>query len=719
MGRKSRSVARLVVFVALAHSAVRAQEAASPDSGTNQPETVLNGSPSHATCCATDQAGNIWIGTEGGGAWEYISTTKEWHQFTAKDGLGDDVVYALNVDSQGRVWAGHLNHGVSVFNGKAWRNYSNWSGTGEGMIAGPLGDRVFSIATSPVGGDVWIATEAGISRYSAEKHLWTYITRVDGLPENNVRGIAFDRSGNVFLAMATEGVVIGRASDAFAKWEQVKAPAEIPATANGDGIPCNLANCITVNNRDAVYVGTTQGLGYSTDDGRAWRFVRGKDWQDLVNGQRAGAVEKVVSQEEGVLNEDWINCLATDDGGTVWVGFRKLGYERLEPAAMTPILSETDAPPKPDPVDGKQLKKPMNDVVSLAVRGVGEQPLIIRYEPAAAWCTAADAHLTTQGVVKTEAAADLPVAANPPTVEELNALRDQINALKLPSEGVAYLGEDWSTQGDWVGRYGRDHASLLGLYDKPHSTFGNTEAYTISIGAGEHDDLGPHYYYLEGDEAQVRRVLWHPALGSRIQGELNDGSYAQETWPPALDGPGMWIKAAVPEGPRRLAIYFGNFDGQSGNNQFRDFVLEVRRQPDDVNDDTLNDAEKLTSLVLAQPVLAKARVSQFWGGVYERFLLNGKGTYWVRIRRNHSFVTKLQGLFFDRLGEIPAAEVMATDNDPPAFQEPVDLGALAPAIRGSIEFRRAMDAAWNHAGVEMYSSYATLAYRAGFGGGER
>ncbi len=67
--------------------------------------------------------------------------TKAWTQFTTKDGLGDDCAYALAFDQQGRLWAGHLNHGVSVYNGVKWQNY--------GLIDGPLGDRVFAIAVSP------------------------------------------------------------------------------------------------------------------------------------------------------------------------------------------------------------------------------------------------------------------------------------------------------------------------------------------------------------------------------------------------------------------------------------------------------------------------------------------------------------------------------------------------------------------------------------------
>jgi len=110
--------------------------------------------------CA-DKEGCIWIGTEDEGVWRYdekAPEAKRWKQFTTKDGLGDDNAYAVACDNQGRVWIGHLNHGVSVYNGQTWRNY--------GVLDGPLGERILDIAVAPNDGSVWIATSAGLTRYS-------------------------------------------------------------------------------------------------------------------------------------------------------------------------------------------------------------------------------------------------------------------------------------------------------------------------------------------------------------------------------------------------------------------------------------------------------------------------------------------------------------------------------------------------------------------------
>jgi hypothetical protein len=71
-----------------------------------------------------DGAGGVWIGTEDHGLYHYdpnANDGKPWRQFAVKDGLGDNNAYALALDRLGRIWVGHLNHGVSVFNGRQWK----------------------------------------------------------------------------------------------------------------------------------------------------------------------------------------------------------------------------------------------------------------------------------------------------------------------------------------------------------------------------------------------------------------------------------------------------------------------------------------------------------------------------------------------------------------------------------------------------------------------
>jgi hypothetical protein len=87
-----------------------------------------------------DGENGAWIGTEDEGIFHCDSNNKI-SQFTTKNGLGDNNGYALAIDKLGRLWVGHLNTGVSVFNGKDWKNYD--------VVDGPIGERIFDIKFVP------------------------------------------------------------------------------------------------------------------------------------------------------------------------------------------------------------------------------------------------------------------------------------------------------------------------------------------------------------------------------------------------------------------------------------------------------------------------------------------------------------------------------------------------------------------------------------------
>ena len=236
------------------------------------------------TSVAVDLQNNVWAGTEGKGLWQYDSRGKKWTQFTTKDGLGgddkqglgDEYVYALAVDKLGRLWLGSLNHGVSVFNGEKWKTYD--------VAEGPLGSRVFAIATCPTDGDVWIATDCGVARYSLAKDDWDYFTRASGLPSNQIQAIAFDPKGNIFLGTQCDGVAMASPADQYKKWKIVTGPLQMPDAMVGDGLPTNIINDVAfidipqLQGAQVILAATPVGMGI-VHGGKTWKFIRGADWK--------------------------------------------------------------------------------------------------------------------------------------------------------------------------------------------------------------------------------------------------------------------------------------------------------------------------------------------------------------------------------------------------------------------------------------------------------
>ncbi len=230
-----------------------------------------------------DKEGRTYIATEGQGVWRYdpsAPAASRYTQFTQKDGLGSDDVYALLVDKQDRLWAGTL-RGVSVLSGKAWKTYGPLEGTG--------GFRVFALASCPTTGDVWIATEGGLTRYLLAQDRWKQYGRWSGLPSDAVQALAFNAKGDVFAGTQADGITTSTAQSGYGAWKTVGGPLSPPHAPRGPGLPTSLINCLLPAKDGTLYAGTTAGLAHSGDGGKTWRFVRGADWTAKVDGEHPSA----------------------------------------------------------------------------------------------------------------------------------------------------------------------------------------------------------------------------------------------------------------------------------------------------------------------------------------------------------------------------------------------------------------------------------------------
>lgn len=590
---------------------------------------------SFVTSVAVDSQNNVWAGTEGKGLWRYDSRGKKWAQFTSKDGLGDDYIHALAVDKLGRVWAGHLNHGVSVWNGEKWKNY--------GLLDGPLGDRVFAIATCPTDGDVWIATDNGAARYSLAKDDWDYFTRAGGLPSNQIQAIAFKPNGDIIIGTQCDGLAMAAAKDDYKKWETTPVPARMPNVMTGEGLPSGLINDVAVATTAQsfmILVATPNGLARSMGDERKWWFGRGEDWQASVEGLydppdpvRQGDDGK---SDQPPLTEDWVTCIRQDEKTkNVWLGHRVKGLE-IRSAEKGDVLTRAG-----------------DDTDSYFVRAFCLPP---KGPPLVAVCDINTGGLMTlddsradlaPGDEPPKTAPPLPGTPKPVDAATLTALTKQLGVFKntlKPGQGV-FLGDDWRTQGSWVGRYGTSFAMLCGL-DAP-GIYDLEKDFDVSVIIGPHNKngLSAAEPYVANDSVDDVRSLYNPSTGHRVEAEFNDFSFNRETYPPEWEGPDLWVDVKVPAGIHCVSLYFTNNDEQTGTddnkarNKLRDFDLQL-----------LAWGEVKDAVQKSTP-LARARVTDFRGGVYKQFVVAGPGRYYVRVGRNHSFCTKLQGVFIDRISD--------------------------------------------------------------------
>ncbi len=348
------------------------------------------------TALAQDNRGRIFAASEESGVWMRGTSRhsdKQWRRFnTQNSSIADDNIYALTVDGQGRVWAGTASHGVSVFNGRSWKNYN--------PLQAPLGERIFDIAVSPLDGDVWIASNVGLTRYSVSKDSWTTRYAAPRLPFNHIEAIAFTRRGDIVLGTQTDGVLmtdaakVGNAemssaktggaieyskwrivsvADAAANWPQVGYAQSNQAAIQG--LPSNMTTDVLVARDGTIWVASTGGLASSRDNGKTWNFTHGADYGDKLRGRYNVTVPNPFPVAQApTWSEDYVSCLAEDGAGMLWVGHWRRGYEVYDPKTQKIVLNGAPGDKSDDANSNGD-----GDYVKCILPLSGQAPLIGRY----------------------------------------------------------------------------------------------------------------------------------------------------------------------------------------------------------------------------------------------------------------------------------------------------------------------------------------------------
>jgi hypothetical protein len=617
-----------------------------------------------AVCSGND--GTIWVAAESNGIWRYTPSDKQWFHFTYENtngGLGDNDVYCLLCDKLGRIWCGTARHGVSVFSAYHWKTYDR--------LFGPMGCHTLALAQSPLTGDVWGCTETGLFRYELKSNIWRYYTTTDGLSNNQTDCLVFDKKGTIFVGTLCHGITISSPISDYKNWRSIQGPAAISDAPGGDGLPTPQLNCLFIAKSGVVYAGTTDGLARSNDAGQHWRYLKGANWRDNLSGLRHPVPPHEINTDGLLLPDNYITALAEDDYGFLYIGSRKTGisvYAEQTARFVTP----------PNEYDGYVQSLLLTNHGHLLIGSYGDGLQI------ADWIVP-PAHVVATLPPKLKYV-PLPTPAKAPTALQLASMLHRVQSLTLPKStgtGCEFLGEDWQTQGDAIGRYGRQYA----VYCGSNIVMTTCPYYSVSSTMGDHHASGDGLrWYLSWLQTDTVRTLYIPTFGVRRQTEWDDHGEDQ-AYPPNFQGPDIWIYVHLGVGNRhRLSLYFMNKDGgpgYGGDNRYRDYVIEVRRYVSTMTNS------------MAGPMLATARVRNFWGGVYENFSLDGPGDYAVKISRNGSHNTIISGVFIDKLSGPTKPE----DTEPLAYmngvryEPPITPSSLTNYPSLAVDLWRALDVA--------------------------
>ena len=153
-----------------------------------------------------DEAGNIWLGTDGDGVWRYDG--KAWINYNTPDGLVFNRVGPIASGADGTVWFGTSGGGVSAYDENSVVSYARADGLAWddvwGGAAGPDGS--VWCATMVLGFSRRSDTPGGVSRFDGTNFV-TY-RQADGLADNRPCALRFGPDGKLWIATLGGGISV-------------------------------------------------------------------------------------------------------------------------------------------------------------------------------------------------------------------------------------------------------------------------------------------------------------------------------------------------------------------------------------------------------------------------------------------------------------------------------------------------------------------------------
>lgn len=153
----------------------------------------------YINCIAVDNNNNVWVGTNNGVS-KYNGIS--WTSYTTADGLADNAVFSIAGDNNGNVWFGTYGYGVSKFNGSTWTTFTYL----DGLPGDALATAAINLITLDASGNIWFATDMGISEYDGSFTNINQASVGDSMLSNYITTIAIDANNNKWLGTLSYGM---------------------------------------------------------------------------------------------------------------------------------------------------------------------------------------------------------------------------------------------------------------------------------------------------------------------------------------------------------------------------------------------------------------------------------------------------------------------------------------------------------------------------------
>jgi len=321
-----RAIIRAAAIVAAVAFSLTAAAASIPSRSASEHvlESFEVGPDVIVRALTVDKASNsLWVGTTTGVHEVDLKTNKLRNTFTREQGLANEYVFAVGIDTKGYKWFGTNAGGASRYKDGKWKTYFPMHGLADYWVYSFANDKK---------GDLWIGTWAGASRFDIKTGKFT--TYVKELVNEWVYGLDVDNQGRIWFG--TEGGVSMFDGNTWKSWSHKDGL----GGPNPDGLPPSPNTGLGTRMRHDLDIHVEGGLSYNPSyvlallaapDGTIWAGTwgggvskfDGKAWSNLTkkDGLSGNMVYSIARDAKGAL---WFG---TDDGVSRYDGksWRKFG----------------------------------------------------------------------------------------------------------------------------------------------------------------------------------------------------------------------------------------------------------------------------------------------------------------------------------------------------------------------------------------------------------
>lgn len=251
----------------------------------------------------------LWVGTLGGGLSRFDGS--EFSTLTTNDGLLDNTVSSLAVDSSGNIWMAYANVGVSMYDGLGFKHFKN-----DSLVVRREPDLKVDRQNR-----IWLVSPNG-PLYGYESGEFRQYGKEDGLLDSLVRCIEVDESGNLWVG-SENGISILDGD----RW--------MTKEIAGDNHPANISN-FELGPDSSLYIASGPELWYCDGNGKysLLHTLSGLGTMEAMLLDRRGWLWLMGTYEIAVWKDGEIMSLQDQDGlwnvgandvledaqGNVWIG---------------------------------------------------------------------------------------------------------------------------------------------------------------------------------------------------------------------------------------------------------------------------------------------------------------------------------------------------------------------------------------------------------------